>query len=50
MQAYDLLAMQYYYLGKLDDAKYYHDRMVRGKFESKKSNLRKLSEEQYKKK
>lgn len=42
--------MQYYYLGQLENAKYYHERMVRGKFESKKSNLRGLSEEQYKKK
>ncbi|CDW91079.1 histidine acid phosphatase family protein [Stylonychia lemnae] len=50
MQAYDYLGMQYYYLGQLDNAKYYHERMVRGKFESKKSNLRRLSEEQYKKK
>eukprot|EP00347_Sterkiella_histriomuscorum_P011790 403371089 len=50
MQAYDFLGLQYYYLGQLDNAKYYHERMVRGKFESKKSNLRRLSEEQYKKK
>lgn len=50
MQSYDYLGLQYFYLGKLDKAKYYHERMVRGQFESKKSNLRGLSEEQYKKK
>ena len=50
MHAYDHLGVQYFYLGKLDKAKYYHERMMRGQFESQKSPLRELSLEQLRKK
>jgi len=44
MKAYDGLAIYYYYAGDLDRAKYYSDRMLRGKMEAKFSNVRKMSE------
>lgn len=43
MNAYDNLAIQYYYEGDLEKSKYYNDRMVRGKFEARFSIVRKLS-------
>ena len=43
MAAYDNLGMQNYYIGEVGAARYYHDRMVRGKSESEQSIIRKLS-------
>ncbi len=42
LKAYESLGMQYYYLGKLDRAKYYNDRCMRGKIEKKDSKIRAL--------
>lgn len=50
MEAYDHLAIQYYYTGDLEKAKYYNDRMTRGKFEARFSIVRKMSENHAKKK
>ena len=50
MEAYDNLAIQYYYLGDLEKSKYYNDRMTRGKFEARFSIVRKMSENHAKKK
>lgn len=33
-KAYDLLSIDYFYLGQLDKAEYYHDRFIRGKTEN----------------
>ena len=44
MLAYDCLGLQYYYLGDMDRAAYYHDRCLRGKLESKKSFVRSVSQ------
>ena len=44
MQAYDHLAIQYYYQGDIDKSKYYNDRMIRGKYEARFSIVRKMSE------
>lgn len=33
LSSYDSIGMQYFYKGELEKAKYYHDRMVRGKVE-----------------
>ena len=49
MNAYDNLAIQYFYLGDLEKSKYYNDRMTRGKFEAKFSLVRKMSENHAKK-
>ena len=40
MQAYDNIAMEYFYMGDLQKAKFYSDRMLRGKFENKDSIIR----------
>ena len=40
MQAYDNIAMEYFYMGDLEKAKFYQDRMLRGKFENKDSIIR----------
>ncbi len=40
LNAYEAIGIQYYYLGKLDRAKYYHDRMIWGRRESKYSKIR----------
>ena len=37
MEAYELLSVQYYYLGMLDKSQYYHDRSLHGKSEPKTS-------------
>ncbi len=50
MSAYDNLSIQYFYLGDLERAKYYNDRMLRGKTEAKFSVIRKISETHSKKK
>lgn len=44
MNAYDNLAIQYYYMGDMNKSKYYNDWMVRGKLEAKYSIIRKMSE------
>ena len=44
MSAYDHLAIQYYYEGDLEKAKYYNDRMIRGKVEARFSIVRKMSQ------
>ena len=41
--AYDLIGMQYYYMGDLEKSKYYHQRMVNGEFEPESSNVRRLA-------
>ena len=33
LMAYDSIGMQCFYLGDLERARYYHDRMIRGKIE-----------------
>lgn len=43
MNAYDNLALQYYYEGDIDKSKYYNDRMTRGKVEARFSIVRKMS-------
>jgi len=50
MSAYDNLAIQYFYLGELERSKYYNDRMCRGKFESNFSMVKKMSQNNAKKK
>jgi len=40
--AYDLMGVQYYYMGDLEKAKYYHQSMMAGEVEPKHSELRKL--------
>jgi len=42
MNAYDNLGLGYFYLGDLDGADYYHNRMVRGKCEDSSSDMRQL--------
>lgn len=41
--AYDLIGMQFYYMGDLEKSKYYHQRMVDGELEPESSNVRKLA-------
>jgi hypothetical protein len=43
LQAYEGLALQYYYMGNLKKSDYYFDRFTRGKFETKYSLVRKIS-------
>ena len=43
MNAYDNLAIQYFYTGDLDKSKYYNERMCRGKFEARFSIVKKMS-------
>ena len=43
MNAYDNLAIQYYYTGDIEKSKYYNDRMSRGKLEARFSIVRKMS-------
>lgn len=40
MQAYDNMALEYFYMGDLEKAKFYQERMLRGKFENKDSIIR----------
>ena len=40
LMAYDMIGMQYFYLGDLERSKYYHERMWQGITESKNSPLR----------
>jgi hypothetical protein len=42
LEAYDLLAIQYFYLGEVQKAHYYHERMLSGRAEAKDSEIRKL--------
>lgn len=44
MNAYDNMAIQYFYIGDLEKSKYYNDRMCRGKFEARFSIVRKMSQ------
>ena len=41
--AYGSMSKSHFYLGDLDKANYYHDRMVRGKLENEKSSLKSMS-------
>jgi hypothetical protein len=41
-EAYDLISIQYFYLGNMLKSQYYHDRSVRGKCEAKTSNIRQI--------
>jgi hypothetical protein len=45
ISAYDCISLQYFYLGDMDKAKFYHDRMLRGKCETKMSKIRKIYED-----
>ena len=40
LQAYDFLGMNYYYLGKLKLANYYHEKMMHSKLEANESEIR----------
>lgn len=40
LRAYDNIGIQYFYLGNRDKAKYYHDRMITGKVEKPKSEMK----------
>ena len=40
LRAYDNIGIQYFYLGNRDKARYYHDRMISGKSEKPKSEMR----------
>lgn len=46
--AYDFIGMQYYYLGDIERARYYHERMWRGISEDVKSPVRKISQQNLK--
>lgn len=41
--AYDNLSIDYYYMGEIDKANYYNDRIMRGKTENDKSIVKKVS-------
>jgi hypothetical protein len=41
--AYDNLSMEYFYMGELSKATYYHERIMRGKMENDKSIVKKVS-------
>ena len=47
--AFDRMGMCHYYLGDMERAAYYHDRMVRGKHESNTSDIRKIQLHELKK-
>ena len=47
MEAYELLSVQYYYLGMLDKSLYYHDRSLRGKSEPKSSPTHQMVMQNY---
>jgi len=40
LRAYDNIGIQYFYLGNRDKAKYYHERMISGKVEKPKSEMK----------
>lgn len=46
--AYDSIGLQYFYLGDIERARYYHERMWRGIAEDDKSAVRKISEQKLK--
>jgi len=46
MSAFDNLSIQYFYMGDLQKAKYYNDRMARGKSEAPFSIVRRVSDAQ----
>ena len=43
MHAYDNMGVDYFYLGDMEKSNYYHDRIVRGKFESEDSVLKSVT-------
>ena len=43
ISAYDNLSIEYFYLGELSKANYYHERIMRGKMENDKSIVKKVS-------
>ena len=43
MHAYDCMGVDYFYLGDMEKCNYYHDRIVRGKFESEDSVLKSVT-------
>jgi hypothetical protein len=43
VQAYDNLSVEYFYLGEITKANYYHERKMRGKIENDKSIVKKVS-------
>ena len=43
MHAYDNMGVDYFYLGDMEKCNYYHDRIVRGKFESEDSVLKSVT-------
>jgi hypothetical protein len=42
LKAYDWIGIQYYYLGNLEKAKFYHNKMIDGEYEKADSDLKKL--------
>ena len=43
MRSYDNLAIEYYYIGNINKAKLYHDRVLRGRIEQKNSKAKNAS-------
>jgi hypothetical protein len=43
ISAYDSLSIDYFYLGLIEKAQYYHDRVMRGKTENTKSIVKRVS-------
>lgn len=45
--AYDLLGIQFYYLGKIEDSQFYHDKMTNGALEPEDSPFYKIARQYY---
>ena len=43
ISAYDNLSIEYFYLGEITKANYYHDRIMRGKLENDQSIVKKVN-------
>lgn len=43
VKAYDNLSIDYFYLGEIEKANYYNDRIMRGKTENEKSIVKKVN-------
>ena len=43
MRSYDNLAIEYYYIGNINKAKLYHDRVLRGRIEQQNSKAKNAS-------
>lgn len=42
LRAYDAIGLQYYYMGQIEDANFYHEKMMNGDMEKQNSDLRAL--------